>query len=125
MKNNITVVTNGVRALERLSEYKIKTISTGGELLWSCLSLVGENAYRTINDINADVLFFSCRGVSEDGYMTDISAEENYVRRRMIKNAERSYLMCAGEKFGKKYYHNLAHIRDITGVISEAEIPDF
>ena len=118
-KDNITVVTNGVRALTSLAEFNINTISTGGRLVNSCLALVGDEAYKTIDSINANIAFFSCRGLSDDGYLTDISPEEDYVRQRMIKNAEHAYLLCATDKFGKKYYHNLCHKDDIDGIISE------
>lgn len=118
-KTNITVVTNGVKALTSLAEYGINTISTGGRLVNSCLALVGENAYKTIESINADIAFFSCRGLSEDGYLTDIAPEENFIRQKMIKNSKQSYLLCAQEKFNKKYFHNLCHKNEIDGVISE------
>lgn len=118
-KANITVVTNGVRALSSLADLNINTISTGGRLVNSCLALVGEEAYKTIDSINANIAFFSCRGLSKDGYLTDISQEEDYVRQRMIKNSEHSYLLCATDKFGKKYYHNLCHKDEIDGIISE------
>ena len=67
-KSHITVVTNGVRALATLAEYGINTISTGGRLVNSCLALVGEEAYKTIESINANIAFFSCRGLSDDDF---------------------------------------------------------
>ena len=118
-KNNITVVTNGVKALEKLAEYRINTISTGGNLAASCLALVGEEAYKTIETINADIAFFSCRGLSDDGYLTDIAPEENYIRIRMIKNSKRSYMLCTNDKKGKKYFHTLCHDKDIDGIIAD------
>ena len=118
-KTNLTVVTNGVRALTSLAEYGINTISTGGRLVNSCLALVGEEAYRTIESINANVVFFSCRGLSSDGFLTDIAPEENFIRQKMIKNSDKAYLLCAQEKIGKKYYHNLCHKDDIDGIVSE------
>ena len=118
-KRNLTVVTNGVKALIKLAEYGINTVSTGGTLLNNCLGLVGEEALRTVEAYNADVAFFSCRGVSDDGYLTDISPEENNVRRKMIRQAGRAYLLCATEKMGKKYFHNLCHENEITGIVHE------
>ena len=115
---NITVVTNGVRALEKLAEYGINTISTGGVLDASCMSLVGEEAYKTIETVNADICCFSCRGLDGDGNLTDIFPAENYIRERMIKHSKRAYLICAKEKFGKKYFHNLCHKSTLDGVIS-------
>ena len=113
------MITNGVKALIKLAEYGISAISTGGDLLNNCLALVGEEAHRTIERYNADVALFSCRGISDDGYLTDISPEENNARRKMIQHAKKSYLLCASEKMGKRYFHNLCHKDDITGVIHE------
>lgn len=118
-KRNLTIITNGIKILSKLAEYNIKTISTGGTLIHSCYALVGEEAYTTIKSYNADIAFFSCRGVSDDGYVTDISSEENNVRKMMIKQSRKSYLLCASEKKGKRYFHNLCHKDDITGIISE------
>lgn len=118
-KTNLTVITNGVKALTKLAEYGIHTISTGGTLVNSCLALVGEEAYKTIETFNADIAFFSCRGMSDDGYLTDIAPEENNIRKRMIQHSQKSYLLCASEKFGKKYFHNLCHSDELDGVISE------
>ena len=118
-KRNLTVITNGVKALIKLAEYGINTISTGGALLNSCLALVGEEAYKTIETYNADIALFSCRGVSNDGYLTDFSPEENNARKKMIQHARKSYLLCTSEKIGKSYFHNLCHKDDITGIIHE------
>lgn len=118
-KRNLTVITNGVKTLTKLAEYDICAISTGGILVNSCLALVGDEAYDTITRFNADIAFFSCRGISPDGFLTDISAAENNVRKRMIKNAKKSYLLCASSKIGKEYFHNLCHRDEIDGVIDE------
>lgn len=124
-KSGLTVITNGIKAVEKLSEYNIKTICTGGELNSSTQALCGEDAYETIERYNADLCFFSCRGLSPQGYLTDISAEENNIRKRMIAHSRKSYFLCASEKFGKTYYHNLMHASMLTGIVSEGELPDF
>ena len=118
-KRNLTVITNGAKALTKLAEYGINTISTGGNLVNSCLALVGDEAYKTIEKYNADIALFSCRGLSDSGYLTDISPEENNVRKKMIEHSKRSYLLCTRDKFGKSYFHNLCHKDDITGIIHE------
>lgn len=119
-KHNLTVITSGVKALTRLGEYGIKAVSTGGDLLPSCQSLVGEAAYTTIRRYNANAVFFSCRGLSDDGYVTDISDSENNVRRCMLEHSKNSFLLCASNKLGNKYFHNLCTVNDITMVISDA-----
>ena len=124
-KNHLTVITSGIKTLLKLGEYGIKAVSTGGELLSSCQSLVGPEAFKTIQRYNANAVFFSCRGLSEDGMLTDISESENYVRQHMINHAEKQFLLCAENKFGKKYFHNLCSVNEITKVICETELPEF
>lgn len=123
VKNHLTVITSGTKTLVKLGECGIKAISTGGELLPSCRSLVGEAAFKTIETFNANAVFFSCRGLSDDGFLSDISDSENLVRRHMIEHSQNAYLLCTGNKIGKKYFHNLCTVRDITEVISDAPLP--
>ena len=117
-KSNIIVITNSVRALSALAQLNISTVSTGGSLIASCMALVGEEAYKTIDSFKADVFFFSCRGISDDGELTDIHPSENYVRAKMMANSKRSYLLCAKNKFGKSYYHKLCNKDELDGVIT-------
>lgn len=116
-KKNLTVITSGIKALSRLVEYGVKVISTGGESVNSCMSLVGEDAVRTVNNYNANICFFSCRGI-ENGELTDISALENLVRRVMINRSERAFFLCAANKENKRFYHKLCSVEEITGIIT-------
>ena len=113
-----------IKALSKLGEYGIKAISTGGELLPACQSLVGADACETVKTYNANSVFFSCRAVSNDGFLTDISDSENIVRKHMIEHSEKSYLLCTGNKLGKKYFHNLCTVSDITKIICDTELPE-
>lgn len=123
-KNNITVITCGIKALIQLGEYGINVCSTGGRLLPSCMSLVDSDAMRTISEYNADIVFFSCRGISPNGNITDFSIEENLVRRSMIEHSKKAVLLCASEKLNKTYMHNLCSINDIDHIISEVDFSD-
>ena len=119
-KKDLTIITNGIKAINALCEYKgnnIKIISTGGSVHTTCLALIGEDAFRTVESYNADVCFFACRGLSEDGRLTDISPEEDHVRQRMIRHSKRAYLLCTKEKIGKVYYHNICHLDSLSGAI--------
>lgn len=119
VKNGLMVITSGIKTLLKLGEYGIRAISTGGELLSSCQSLVGEEAYKTVERYNAKSVFFSCRGLSENGELTDISEAENYVRRKMIEHSGNAYLLCASDKLGKKYFHNLCSANEISEIICD------
>ena len=119
-KKDITVITNGIKAINALCEYKdrgVKIIATGGRVHTTCLAFVGDDAFKTVEQYNADVCFFACRGLSEDGKLTDIAPDEDYVRLKMMEHSERSYLLCTAEKIGKVYYHNICHLDRISGAV--------
>ena len=120
-KRDIIVITNGIKALTALSENNISCIGTGGEVINSCLAFVGEEAHRTIEHYNADFCFFACRGISEDGRLTDISQPENSVRLKMLAHSKQSFMLCTSDKMNKVYYHNLCSADDISGVIKAEE----
>ena len=116
---NILVITNGAKTALESAAMGIKTICTGGELTGESFSYVGTDAESILNRYNADVAFFSCRGVSDGGIVTDNSILENSMRKIMIKNSKKSYLICDKSKFGKTYLNTLCHINELEGLITD------
>lgn len=115
---NILVVTNGAKTALESASLGIKTICTGGEMTLESFSYVGCDAEKTLTGYNADVAFFSCRGISDDGIVSDNSILENSMRKIMIKNSKKSYLLCDTSKFGKIYLNTLCHSDEIEKIIS-------
>ncbi len=124
VKHDLTIITNGIKALNRAGELGINIYSTGGLLSPSCLILTGSEAHKTINSFNADICFFSCRGLTEDGLLTDISIEEDTARQLMISRARTKVLLCGSKKIGKKYMHTLCTKNDIDYIISDVPLPE-
>lgn len=116
----IIVITNGAKLAIELVAMGIKTICTGGELTHDSFSYIGTDAEDILRRYNADVAFFSCRGISEDGLATDNSILENSMRRIMIQNSKKSYLLCDSSKFGKKYLYTLCNTRQIDEIITNS-----
>ncbi len=121
---NLIVLTSSAKASFVLGQMGIKNICTGGHMLHKSFSYIGEDAVRTVNSYNADVVFFSCRGVSADGYLTDNSVEENQLRRAMIKKSRKAVFLCDKSKFEKTYLNNLCHISEIDEIISNEKVPE-
>ena len=116
---NILVITNGAKTAIEAASLGIKTICTGGELMMESFCYVGTDAESVLRNYNADVAFFSVRGVSDDGIITDNSILENSMRKIMIKNSLKSYLLCDSSKMGKTCLNTLCNLKDLTGLISE------
>jgi len=115
---NIVVITSGAGTALSLASYGINTICTGGKLLPESESYVGGDAIRTLLSYHADIAFFSCHALSEDSVASDTSIEENEVRKVMIKQSEKSYLLCDKSKFGKKELNILCNTKELSGVIT-------
>ena len=87
-------------------------------------TLAGDDAVSTVEKYNADIAFFSCRGLSLDGRATDFSVEENILRQKMMKQAKVKVLLCAEKKIGKAYIHNLCRLQDIDYIVSYVDPDD-
>ena len=116
---DIILITNGAKTALESASMGIKTICTGGEITLESFSYVGSDAENILRKYNADIAFFSCRGLSQEHIATDNSILENSIRRIMIENSKKSYLLCDKSKYGKIYLNTLCYEKEITGVITD------
>lgn len=116
---NILVITNGMKTALEAANLGIRTICTGGEITAESYSFVGTDAEHTLKQYNADITFFSCRGIDDNGLVTDNSILENAMRRIMIQNARKAVLLCDRSKFGQRHLNTLCTAKELDAVISE------
>ena len=121
---NLLVITSGLKAAMALGEQHIKTLVTGGVMIDNSYSFIGRHAEHLIESMNADLFFFSCRGVSADGRLTDSSMEESQLRQLMFKHAKRKVLLATSNKIGRVFFYTLCPMDDVDDMICEAEIPE-
>jgi len=115
---NLIVITNGARTAVSLAEQNIRTFCTGGEMVLNSFSYVGKEAEQYVKRFNADLFFFSCRGLTEDGKMTDVSAEEMNIRKAMFEQSKKRILLCDDTKIGNTYFYNFGNAKDVDAIIS-------
>lgn len=118
---NLTVITNSPKVNLALADIGIKSFSTGGILLEKSKAYVGNSAEGFIKNFNADLFFFSCRGLSDDGVLTDSSIDESNIRKVMLEHSAKSVFMCSSNKIGKKYLYNLTTLDRIDEFICDTE----
>ena len=119
----LTVITSSAKASFLLGQMDINNICTGGRMLNRSFSYIGEEAERTVRSYNADIVFFSCRGLSMDGRLSDNSVEENRLRRVMIQQSTKKVLLCDSSKLDKLYLNTLCHLSDLNNLICDIPIP--
>ena len=117
--HDLLVVTNSPKTSMRLGEQNIKNYCTGGLLLAHSIAYVGSETEKFIAGINADIFFFSSRGYTEDGRITDSSESEVSAKKAMLQNAQKSYYLCDTSKRGKKFAFNVCSVKELAGILDE------
>ena len=118
---DVLVVTSGAKTAIALAERGVRVICTGGQMLTRSFSYVGAHAEACVRSMRADVVFFSCRGLSDDGEMTDPSIDEINLRRAMLERSRIKVLLCDTTKHGKEYVYSLGYRDDLDAVIDERD----
>lgn len=122
---DLLVISNSAKVSMALSQTKIYNISTGGQMAEKTVSFVGQEAIEALKNYNADIVFFSCRGINEEGYLTDTDKDEVDVRRAMLKRARKKIALVDSTKIGKSYLYNICHVSEVNDIISEKELPEY
>lgn len=121
---DLVVITSGAAASLTLGKAGIRNICTGGRMITESLSYVGKTAEETVRRFNADLCFFSCRGLSPDGFLTDSSVEENDLRRAMLAQSRHKVFLCDSSKLGVTCLHNLCRVSELDAVVCDTALPE-
>ena len=124
-RKHLKIITNNLRICQELKDTDITVYLTGGEYYKKLDCFLGSYAERFIASINATSMFFSCKGLSNQGALTDVSETEIAIRQAMLAHAENSYLLCDASKVGQKYAFTLCHAKDLTEILCDKELPSF
>ena len=119
-KSALTVVTNSIEIAACLAQTDFQVLVSGGQLCADArMCLVGADAHRTFQQINADFVFFSTRSLSADGVISDCNRDEINVRSAMLQNAACRVFLCDSSKFGTSSGYVQCTLADIDMLISE------
>lgn len=116
----LTIITNSALTAGGLQELEAKVFVTGGYMPRNSQGFVGNFAESMVRNYNADLMFFTCGGLSMDGRCTDTVSEEMSIRRVMMNHSKRHILLCDSSKFGQEHCFNVCNMDDIDELISDA-----
>lgn len=123
-RRRLTVITNGLNIALILGENPgINLIVTGGEFKAPTLSLTGEMAAKTIEHIHAGKLFLATAGISQDMHLTYPSLSDLVVKKTMIANSDKVYLVADSTKIGKSAFATLGPVSMADCLITDKEAP--
>lgn len=124
-RKNLTVITNNLRVCQELAGSGVHVYCTGGSLLDRRECFAGHFAEEFLKKVKADMVFFSCQGMAENGDITDSSEEEIALRERMLANASQKIFLCDSSKLGKTYPFTLCNAREVTRILCDADVTAF
>jgi DeoR/GlpR family transcriptional regulator of sugar metabolism len=123
--DGLTVITNGIKTAYLLNSYgKITTYCTGGRLREHNMSLVGMTTCQRLNEINADIAFISCRGLSLEKGVTEASEEEAQVKKTMLTAAAKTVLLCDSTKLGMVLMNRVCEIERLSTIVTDKPLPE-
>ncbi|GAK58115.1 DNA-binding protein IolR [Candidatus Vecturithrix granuli] len=123
-KQNITVITNSIPALNAAALYQqLHVIVTGGDLLHSTNSLVGPEAIAMLKKLNANRLFLAVPGISLTKGITTHSRIEAEIKKMMMEVSEQIILLADHTKFDAVSLVTFAELHDIDIVITDQSPP--
>src|ERR671919_1388976 len=93
-------------------------VGLGGIFRALTLSFVGPCTIHTIESYMADRAFLSVKGITSEGYLTDIKPLEAEVKKAMIRHAERPVLLVDGRKFEQRGFSVITHVSEVSLVLT-------
>jgi DeoR/GlpR family transcriptional regulator of sugar metabolism len=119
--SGFTCLTNLVPVMDLFSAVdpsRAGMVGLGGIFRPLTLSFVGPCAIRTVESYVADRAFFSVKGITADGYLTEPNPLEAEVKRAMIRRSDTPVLLVDGRKFERRGASVIANVREASLVIT-------
>lgn len=125
-QRNLTVITNGLGNLNRLSGRipDTTTICCGGILRDIALTFVGPHAEEFFHSIRSTTLFLSATGLAFPEGITDPNPLEIQVKRAMVMSASRVVLLMDSSKFGARSLLPVIPLEQVQAIVTDKGAPE-
>ena len=122
---NITVVTNSLLIAEHLAEKgEGQLILVGGVFDPKNRCFAGNAMLDALEQYYVDMAFLSCRSVDLENGVTDSAEQSAAIRRKVLRRAERSYLVADHTKFGKTSFLGICGLDALCGIVTDGALPE-
>jgi DeoR/GlpR family transcriptional regulator of sugar metabolism len=118
---NVTYLTNLVPVMDLFSTAdpsRASMVGLGGIFRPLTLSFVGPCTIDAIESYLADRTFFSVKGITPEGHLTEPNPLEAEVKRAMIRRADSPVLLVDGRKFERRGASVIAHVSEVSLVVT-------
>lgn len=122
---NVTVVTNGTTHIPLLGKAGVKTYILEGRIKHKTGAIVGSEAIESLLKYNFDRCFLGANGIHPERGYTTPDVEEAEIKRRVIKNSKRAYIMADSKKFGKISFVKFGEIEECVIITDHLKDDEF
>ena len=116
----VTVVTNSIHHAVKLVDLGVSTRIVGGKVKHSTDASIGSTAQEQIRQLNFDCAFIGANGVDAN-YFTTPDMEEAVIKRTVIANAQKAYVLADASKLGQVTYAKVAEVEKVTIITNASE----
>jgi DeoR/GlpR family transcriptional regulator of sugar metabolism len=119
--SNVTFLTSLLPVMDLFSTADPSAVSMagfGGIFRPLTLSFVGPCTIRMIEAYRADRTFFSVKGITPDGQLTEANPLEAEVKRAMIRQSASPVLLVDGRKFERQGLSVITHVSEVSLVMT-------
>lgn len=106
-------------AAELAGRAGIDVLLSGGLVRGGDMACSNAQAVAFFRDLNIDIAFLSCGGLTARHGLTDFYRDEVATRREMIRSAERAYIAADASKIGKVAPYRVCDLSDVDGLITD------
>lgn len=121
-RDDITVVTNSLRAAIELSGRGPHLVLVGGELRRRSQTMVGAFTRLLLEHVNITRAFMGTMGLSLDEGITTSDPSEAYTKELVVQQARQVVLLVDSTKLGKATFAKAGRLEDVDLIITDAHI---
>lgn len=123
LEKKVAVITNSIKVVEAFQDSKwVRVICVGGGLRKRTKSFIGNQAINQLEKLYANKAFVSCTAVHRKFGLTDDSERESEIRKKMIENSEKVYLIADRTKFDNLESHLICKLDDIDTIVTDQKL---
>ena len=124
-KKQITILTHSLSVLSRARGIEGLTIyCLGGKLQPEMNCLVGSMAADMVSLYNIGKAFMGTKGITAEGAVTDSSAGEFELKKRVVQNSAKIYLLADSSKYEKAGLMTYLHLDKVDCLITDQSVSD-
>ena len=116
--HHLNIVTPFLRLGVLLNEAE-NVVQLGGTVHKKSLSVLGEEASRSLDDCICSKLFFGVDGIDLEHGITTSTLDEAKLTRKMMKASSQNIVLADSSKFGQRGFGRICALEDIDVIITD------